>query len=148
MAHLYVSQSNPLTSLDASQRNTQLTCLRILDDIFSRLMKVWKTHTNKELLHCHHTYCFLVSGAHHLPQWRSRRNPLSINRRPTPLPRSRQPLQTNPPLHQLSRRLRNSRYVTSSKPTHQPSNPTKNKTKLTAPRPSNLRHNDLHSLTS
>jgi hypothetical protein len=86
MAHLYVAQSNPLTSLDASQRNTQLTCLRIADDIFSRLMKVWKTYTNKELPQSHYTYCFLVSGAHHLPQRRSRRNPLSINRRPTPLP--------------------------------------------------------------
>lgn len=45
----------------------------------------------------------------HLPQRRSRRNQLSLHRRPTPLPRSRESLQTNFPLHQLPRRLRHCR---------------------------------------
>ena len=36
-----------IDQLEVTQNNAQLTCLRIPDDIFSRLMKVWNTYTNK-----------------------------------------------------------------------------------------------------
>lgn len=42
---------------------------------------------------------FLSPGAYNLPQWRSGRNHVRVDSRPAPLPRSRQPSETYPPIH-------------------------------------------------